>query len=241
MSDTLILDSSKALQDLFYQYTHLPIDGKKIVCPYWMNNLEKGIYGPIGGKGTPEQIADEVIKEAKSENVDLKKMDKESIVLFMKAKKIGIDCSGFVYWMLNSLDLEKKGNGIADDIPGSKGNVVQARANVQMLTDEKVSFPVEKLKDIKVGDMVRLRRGKHVAIILSIKREEGQVREIEYAHSSGGYTKISGVHSAKITIISPNADLKSQNWSELTLEEKSYRESYYPQAGDGVKRLRIWK
>ena len=63
------METSKALQDLFYQYTHLHIGGKEIVCPYWMNNLEKGIYGPIGGKGTPREIEEATTKEAEAENV----------------------------------------------------------------------------------------------------------------------------------------------------------------------------
>lgn len=233
MDINLINETSKALQDLYYKYTHLPIGGKEIVCPYWMNNLEKGIYGPVGGKGTPEQIVEAVVKEAESENVDLERMDEESIILFMKAKKIGIDCSGFVFWMLNTLDIEKGGNGI---------DVDKSRANARMITASEVSFPVEKIEEIKAGDIIRIRRGKHVAIVISLEKDnKGNTRFINYAHSSSNsLTKISGVHCAKIEIINPPKDLREQKWYEETINGLSYGTEIFLQDGDGVKRLKIW-
>ncbi len=233
------METSKALQDLFYHYTHLKIGGKEIVCPYWMNNLEKGIYGPIGGKGTPGEIVEATLKEAKAENINLENLDEEAIILFMKAKKIGVDCSGFVFWMLNSFDLEKGGNGISDDIPSSQGVLIKARANVQMLTDENISVPV-KLAEVKIGDMLRLRRGKHVAIVHKIVSENEKVQEIWYAHSSER-TKVAVVHEAKIVISDQNKEIGDQDWEELTIEGESYRnDAYFGKNGAGLRRLTIW-
>lgn len=234
-------ETSKALQNLFYQYTHLPIGGKEIVCPYWMNNLEKGIYGPIGGKGTPKQIEDVTAAEAEKEKIDLSKMNAEKIVLFMRMKRIGVDCSGFVFWMLNALDLEKGGNGIGDDIPGNRGKVVEYRANARILTDDKVSFPVNSVSEIKPGDIIRMRRGKHVAVILSIFYEKDKIFKLEYAHSSGNvHTKLSGVHKAEINIIDQDRGLELQEWLEEVNQGKKYNQFLFPQEADGVKRLNIW-
>ncbi len=235
-----MIESSKALDALFYKYTHLPIGGKEIVCPYWMNNLEKGIYGPIGGKGTPEEIVLTTNEYAISEKVDLNKMDGEGIDLFMRACKIGVDCSGFVFWMLNEFDLEKGGNGIADNIPGSVGKVIKARASVAMLCKDNVSFVIKKVSDIKVGDIIRLRRGKHVAIITKILKEGDNLLELEYAHSSCR-TAVKGVHTAKIKVVDSLLGIENQNWEELTEEGTSYGKEYYPETGDSVRRLTIWK
>lgn len=233
-------EKSEALEKLFYKYTHLPIGGKEIVCPYWMNNLEKGIYGPIGGKGTPEQIVQVTVDQARAEGVDLTKLDEQGITLFMKAKMIGVDCSGFAFWMLNELDLEKGGDGVADNIPGSQGKIVKARASVAMLCKDEVSFVIEKVSDVKVGDMIRLRRGKHVSIIAKVSGEDDKITEIEYAHSSCR-TQVKGVHIGKIKVVDEQLGLENQNWEELTEEGTSYGKEYRPETGDSIRRLNIWR
>lgn len=235
---TFNVETSCVLRDLFYKYTHLPLGGKEIVCPYWMNNLKEGIFGPYGGKGTPEQIVEATETEAKKAGLNLNKMREEEILAFMKNKKLGVDCSGFVFWMLDALDKEKGGNGIADDFL-STDPLLPSRANVVMLTNEEVVLAVE-LKDIQVGDMIRLNKGKHIAIIMRVVRDLGKVREIEYAHSSAR-TKISGVHNAKIKITNQNKGLEAQKWNELASGVKNYEEAYFfPDIGDGVKRLKTW-
>jgi len=233
------IESSAALDKLFYKYTHLPLGGKEIVCPYWMNDLKLEIFGPYGGKGTPEEIVQATEDEAKKTSLNLEKITKEEIITFMKRKKIGVDCSGFVFWMLDTFDKEKGGNGIADDIPNSIGQFLPSRANVAMLTSEKVSFPMN-IVEAKVGDMIRLDRGRHVAIVMKVVRVKGKVREIEYAHSSSR-TKIPGVHNAKIKIVDQNKGLEEQLWYELASEGKSYGQVYLLSAiGDGLKRLKSW-
>lgn len=234
------VETSGALQDLFNQYTHLPIGGKEIPCPYWMNKIKLGIVGPYGGKATPKQIVETVEYEAKKDNFDLQTATSKEILVFMKNKKIGVDCSGFVFWMLDALDLEKGGDGITDDIPGSVGKFVAARANVVMLTDEKVAKPVE-LEEIKVGDMIQLGGKKHVAIVTKLLKEAGVIKEIEYCHSSS-QTKDSVVHSATIKVADPKLGLKKQDWEEKTKTGENYGISCFKEElGDGLKRLIIWK
>ncbi len=72
--NNLNIHSSAALDDVFYRYTHLHLGGKEVCCPYWVNSLKKGIFGPYGGKGTPEQIAEATVFEAKRAGVDLAKI-----------------------------------------------------------------------------------------------------------------------------------------------------------------------
>lgn len=235
MSDGDRRGTSQALQKLFAKYTHLPLGGKEISCPYWRNDLKRGIFGPGGGKGRPEEIVEITEQEAKKEGLDLGKMNEEEIISFMEKSRIGIDCSGFVFWMMDVLDKEKGGNGITDDIPGCQGKFL-CRANVKMLTSEEVTLPIEKVKDIRVGDIIRLHGGKHVTIVIRVTR----VREIEYAHSSG-LTETSGVHSGRIIINDPEQGLEKQSWQEKTDKGENYGHKYYlTTLGDGVKRLKIW-
>jgi len=232
-------ETSPALQKLFAKYTHLPLGRKEIRCPYWMNNLKRGIFGPGGGKGRPEEIVKITEREAEKAKLDLEKMTNEEIISFMAKSRIGIDCSGFVFWMMDVLDKEKGGNGITDDIPGCQGKFL-CRANVKMLTDQEVALPIEKVKDIKVGDIIRLHGGKHVTIVIRVIRRLGKIREIEYAHSSR-LTETSGVHSGRIIINDPDFSLEKQTWQEKTDNGENYGHKYYlTNLGDGVRRLKIW-
>lgn len=237
------METSKALQDKFYQYTHLSIGGKQIACPYWINSIKRLKYGPGGGKGSPQEIIMHTNSKAKENDIDLNKQSEREIVLFMKKNRIGVDCSGFAFWMLNALDLEKGGNGITDDIPNSRGKIIKIRASTKMLTDEDVSFFVKKINEIKPGDMIRLRGGHHLMVVLEIEKDKDRnTKKIIYAHSSSSLlTTISGVHKESIIIKDSEKSIQEQDWQEQTPDKSNYANNFYPQAGDGIKRLKIWK
>lgn len=238
-----MIETSKALQDIFYSYTHLPIGGKEIVCPYWINNFKKLKYGPGGGKGLPEEIVKQVEDRARADKINLETLSEKEIIGFMKKNRVGIDCSGFVFWLLNALDLEKGGNGIADNIPNSKGRFIKIRASSKMLTDERVSFFIKEINNIQPGDMIRLKGGHHLAIVVDIEKDKDtNIKKIVYAHSSSAfYTVISGVHKESIIIKDVEKSLQEQDWHEQTPDKSNYALQLHPQDGDGVKRLRIWK
>ena len=242
MSENLTIETNKALKDLFYEYTHLSLGGKEIVCPYWMNKLGKVVFGPGGGKGKPKEIIEFTKTEAENKKIDLGKLTADEIISFMKKNRIGIDCSGFVFWLLDALDLEKGGNGISDDIPGSQGKFIKTRASAKMLTNDEVSFSIEQAGQIQPGDMLRFRGGNHLAVVLSTVKENNQIKEIVYGHSSSNaYSEQSGVHEGKILIINPKLSLRQQKWEEKTNNNSSYAQNIWPNKGDGVKRLKIWQ
>ncbi len=233
-----MIETSKVLQDLFFQYTHLPIGEKEIRCPYWRNRLTLGITGPFGGKGRPEQIIEATRLAAKKAAVNLNQMSGEEILAFMKRKKIGVDCSGFVFWLLDSLDKEKGGPGLAEKFPHFPGTLPQRQASAEKLTGESLSTPI-KVDQVRVGDMIRLDGGKHIAIVIKIEKELGKVKEIEYVHSSER-TTIAGVHSGKIKVIDSQKKLEEQEWEETLPDGTSYgREFCREERGDGLKRLKI--
>jgi hypothetical protein len=232
-------ETSVALQNLFQQYSCLPLGGKEIVCPYWMNKLVQGIYGPNGGKGNPEQIVQATVEEAKNAFFDLNKASEEEILAFMRTRRIGVDCSGFVYWMLDAFDREKGGNGLADDIPEANGSFVGSRANVRLLTSKELATRVS-LQDVRVGDMIRTRGGKHIMIVFSIERDDdGNLWKITYAHSSNK-TEITGVHLGVIDIVAPEKTLADQIWQEKNADGDSYLVDFLPEAGDGFYRLLLF-
>jgi len=239
MTNTVIEESS-ALRSLLNEYISLPLGGKKIRCPYWVNRIRLGRIGPYGGKGTPTQIIEASNNCAKKEKVNFDILSEKEIINFLVKNRIGIDCSGFVFWMLDVLDKEKGGNGMLGKIPNSQGRFLQARTNTKTLFREDVTRPVLKINEIKIGDLIRLRGGTHVAIIISIERNKN-VDKIVYTHSSS-LTAINGVHEASINIVDINLPLGKQIWSENAKNNNNYgKESFWEDKGDGVRRLCAWE
>lgn len=233
----IMIESSPTIEKLLDQYLHLDIAGKKVRCPYWRNKIDKRIWGPFGGKGKPEQLVQATLDVAKMQKVNLGDLSIRQIENFMKKNRIGIDCSGLAYWLLDVLDKEKGGNGLEDDIPGAKGRFL-TRASVEMLTNDEVSKQINKISDVKVGDMIRVQEGKHMAVTIRIRKVKDQIKELVYAHSSN-LTKVKGVHTDKILIKNPDGGLENQIWQEKTAKGENYGKKYFwPERRDGVRRLK---
>jgi hypothetical protein len=232
--------SSPILEELLYRFTHLPIGGKEIRCPYWRNQPRKLITGLFGGKGTPAEIIRVTNDVARKQGENLLKMTKRQVGYFMKKNRIGIDCSGFIYQLLDGLDKEKGGDGIGNDVYGVRGRGIR-RTNAYCLTNNRNTIPIRSVKQVRPGDLVRLHRGKHAAVVIRVNRDKrGELRELVYAHSCP-WTKISGVHTGRIIVKNENKGIRVQQWVEKTREGKDYKaEFFFPQKGDGVRRLKIW-
>jgi len=207
------------------QFFNFKVYGKKVIIPYWMNKLVKEIYGPYGGKGIPQEILKATIEAAKSEKINLRNLSSKEIYAFMKKNRIGLDCSGFAYQILNFLDHQKGGDGIENSVVGVDGAGIR-KTDADALTNNINTLSVATYSQIKTGDLLRLDGGGHVAVI--VKNSEN---EIVYAHISGK-TKIEGPHLGKIKIVQKKKGLEEQTWSELT--------NFRPNLGDGIRRLKIW-
>lgn len=224
-----------SLKKFLDSYLNFKIVGKKVTLPYWMNKLEQGIYGPLGGKGTPEKLRELVIESAKESGLGLKKMSGEEIHLFMKEKRLGLDCSGFAYQILNFLDLERGGDGLENSVIGVNGQMGISKTNADTITNADNSFPIEGYQQIKAGDMIRLNGGKHIAVITEVND-----KEIIYIHISA-FTKVKGPHLDRIKIINPELDLGGQEWSEKVSNGANYKDGFFhPNLGDGIRRLKIF-
>lgn len=79
--------------------------------PYF-NNARAGVRFGLrarAGKGTPEEIADEAQLAAFREHLDLAALSPEMRKKFLVEHKLGIDCSGFAYHIL---DAESQARGL---------------------------------------------------------------------------------------------------------------------------------
>lgn len=220
---------SKQALNMIRSYSNLRIGGKKVIAPYYMNLRKKrGELRVMVGKGTPEEIEQEVNVWAQVKGFNLKKADPTQIRDFMMKMDIGIDCSGFVVYVLNEeLDsrglspiwsyLKYKNNSIIDKVRRILRPAENVGANV--LTNEDNCVKIENWNDIEPADLIRA-KGKqknahHVAIITKVEKDEsGKVLVFEYFHSHRFYENECGIRKGKVEITHPKAELKDQKWED---------------------------
>src|SRR3989344_1132631 len=94
----------KVALDTISQYENVP----------YFNNKTLGTRGALKaevGKGSPEDIREEVKNIAIREKINIDNLDKDNLKRFLVDHNIGIDCSGFAYHVLNEESKERgKGN-----------------------------------------------------------------------------------------------------------------------------------
>ena len=161
------------LYTLADEYIHFEIAGKIINVPYTISKEgEKRAIGELssagvtdrfanyGGKGTPSQIRELVIKAAKKEHVNLQKAKPDEIIHFMIGQGIGVDCSGFVYYVLDQYLRKEKKRSLDTLIlryPGILGKIERLvlqknrvrRSSAATLTSHLNTITIDKVKDMK--------------------------------------------------------------------------------------------
>lgn len=216
---------SDRLNQIVKKYETISLNnGQEIPCPYWMNKLRKGrvfIRGQYNGKGSWHEIQKALNEALAKENVR-RVISYEKIQKLAKRHRIGIDCSGFIFRVL-----EHTNPSFKQLFPFGIN-----KTNAKMLTDKHITRLILKAKDIMPGDLIRMMGGKHAAIIL---KNDGRI--ITYVHSATS-TLIRGVHRARIKVAYPQKGLEFQTWEEKTNKKENFGKKYFnPQKGDSIRRL----
>lgn len=229
---------TKKIFNFVKKYEEMDVGGVTINCSYWTNRLKHGqveIRGFLDGKGGAVEIRQELIRRVNLVTADYSfSLTPEFLRKFAKRERIGIDCSGFVFHVLDKL-IRLKYRGCPVPNLSCVFPLGIKRTNADIFTSRKYCLPIKKISDCHLGDMIRIMGGKHVAIILEVSSSY-----IVYAHSSQG-TKIPGVHFGEIKIINENKSLGQQQWLEETRRGENFGKRYFnPKKGDGVYRLKIF-
>jgi len=157
---------SQPAQDLIEQFLHLSVGDSTVHVPYF-NNRRAGQRGALRvsvGKGDVADIKEELKIISLREKVDLRELGEEDITKFIVDHKLGIDCSGLVYYILDA-ELKYRGKGPLKkhiSFPyahGLRKLLTKLRpvenCNVKTLAHEKNSTDVA-LQNITPGDMIIL-------------------------------------------------------------------------------------
>ncbi len=181
-------DYSKILNKAYQQFI-LDVEGKKVAIPYRIN-IPPVEHPARQGKSSPEVILNQLKEDAENEGFDLKTATVEEIRQFMEDHKLGIDCSGFAYRMIEIL-CEELGMGNLQE----NGFDHVGRTNVNALTSPEHAIRIDGFKSAHPGDLIKLVGNDptpHILLVIEV-RDQG----ILYAHSSDG-TEIKGVHMERI-------------------------------------------
>jgi hypothetical protein len=199
------------IQELFSAYAAIPI-------PYYIHTgMKQPFAGRVmKGKGSIDEITKRLYLIKKSgEFTGLS--DKE----ILEKANIGIDCSGFVAWLYEAYSTKHLNKHIWELYKRPTYNPinwllfhidpVESMLNADTLTSLVNCEAIEKVKDIRVMDLVRLNGGRHVVMIYKIYYKDGIVGALDYIHSTSGV----GVCMGKIMVNDPEQSIVQATWVKL--------------------------
>jgi len=233
------------------KYLNLEVGGVYCKIPYIFGSswLE---FWRTGGKGSVKDIKVEAEKLFKLYDLVPSEMTEYERYKFLRSKRVGIDCSGFVYNIYDKVTKEFFGKPLSKYILRYKGIVGELdklifsfkrnrRISSFHLTSDLNSFPIKNIKDIRVGDMIKMKSVDpnigHVAIIYDVNLDKN---EIVYAHSSFK-TKTVGPHLSKIKILDYNLPIDKQEWEEVSSRGENISSNASSEEGLGLRRLKIFE
>jgi len=249
------VDSLPAVvKNVIANYFELPLGGQKVKCPYFMNlKKERAGLRVMIGKGSSEEIVHEAKVWAQLKGVNLNKMSESEIREFLTKRGIGIDCSGFVSYVLDEWfqilgkghiwsNLKYNDNSVFSRFRRRLRPVENIGAN--LLTSELNCTKIQKFGNIKPGDLIRAKgkqdRAHHVAIITDVYfGAKGNIEKFDYVHSHRFYEGENGVRIGSVIITDPKKELKDQDWQDAYKGRNYMLEDLLIDYKDnGIRRLR---
>jgi hypothetical protein len=208
--------------NLIQRYANLKIGPHKVACPYYQNIKGRRNKAVYLGKGLPGEIEHEVKHLFRKNGKDLNKYEPASIRLYMANAGLGIDCSGFVTRIIQSLLNEKHVGSLTKSLkPQSSSPLSLLRHTLRphtnlsadTLTNLVNCIKVRSINDVLPGDLLRLGQS-HLAIVTKIEKSGTKINKIIYYHSTSDYLEKHGVRKGSILITKPGGPLEKEKWDE---------------------------
>ena len=219
----------KKIKKFINGYLHMNILGHDTNCPYWSNKLKDGLVvvrGFLNGKADSQSIRIELekllFKHPKREEI---LSDPAKFRKFAKNHRIGIDCSGLVFRILDNIV------SLSEIFMGGIN-----KTNANTLTSQDYCRRIESAAEAQPADMIRINAGRHVVLIVDVT-----VEIITYIHSSSRLTEAQGVHLGEIRLTDKSKELEYQDFQENTKEGGNFGKKYFhKELGDGIFRLKVF-
>lgn len=232
---------SKQALDVIDGYVHFSIGRTVSSVPYFNNKTSrsKASFRTFNGKGSPEDIREELETIIIKTKIDPAALTGQSIKKLLVNNNIGIECSGFVYHVLEAESLCRKLGSLKKHISfvncnGLIGKIRCAirpleNCDVETFANDKNSLVVSP-KEILPGDIITMTKKmdsserNHILIIREVQYENSLPKLILYSHSiaypeDGLYG--TGVRSGKIEINSLDHPITEAKWTEDNITSDS--------------------
>jgi len=216
------------------QYNHFGIMNAACSVPYYNNKTlrVRGALRTYAGKGSPQDIHEEIESLIRKNHLSAEQVSDEALKKILTDQNIGIDCSGFAYYVLNAESVES-GKGSLDkhlSFVNCTGIISRIRCSlrpiencdVNTLANDRNSRAVP-ISDIHPGDMITMqgdeneRERDHVLIIHQVDYQNFVPVKLFYSHAvaypeDGVYG--SGIKQGTIEIVNANKLLTEAIWTE---------------------------
>lgn len=225
--------SDRALSTI-EQYERFTIAKATCSIPYFNNKVtrSRASLRTLAGKGSPKDIHEEIMGILLKSRVDQSIITDESLKKILTDNNIGIDCSGFAYYILNA-ESESQNKGPLDkhihfvNCHGLFGKMRCAlrpveNCDVSTLAHDKNSKVIP-INELQPGDIITMQGGPenaerdHILVIYQIEYQNFVPTKLHYAHAvayptDGIYG--TGIKKGIIHIVDVTKGIMDQVWSE---------------------------
>ena len=221
------------------QYLHFNVGQASCSIPYFNNKVSRsrGALRAYIGKGSTHDIYDEVVACMVKDHVAVNLVTDESLKMYLTDKNIGMDCSGFAYYILDTESRERKLGQLDKKIhftncKGITGKIRCAlrpveNCDVKTFACEKNSRVID-IKDALPGDIITMTDSAterdHILVIHQIEYQNFIPTNLHYSHTiaypeDGVYN--TGTRQGVIEIFDLNKKITEQNWLENGVKPNS--------------------
>jgi len=235
---------TKSAQDTIDQYLHFKVGSAICSIPYFNNKVTKAraALRSLAGKGSPKEILEEVQSIMVKNHVDTNTLTSESLKKVLTDSNIGIDCSAFAYYILNSESLEIIKTSLKKQIffPNANSLIGKIKCSLRPVENCDVSTfahnknsRVVPLEEIKPGDIITMVGGldgndrNHVLVIYQVDYNADTNNNLKYTPIKIYYTHSvaypedgiygTGIKKGLIEITNLNKNITEQIWTENSL------------------------
>ncbi len=225
---------SKSALNVIDQYLHFKMGSTSCSVPYFNNKtkLSRLALRVNVGKGSPQDISDEVQSLIVKSHIAIDSLTAESLKKILVDQNIGIDCSGFAYYILNAESLDTKKISLKKRLSFVNCRTLFDKirctlrpvenCDVVTLAHDKNSSAIA-IKDIIPGDVIIMLDNRaegerdHILVVHEVEYADSTPTKIRYFHAvaypeDGIYG--TGIKQGEIEITDPNKSITEQSWIE---------------------------
>lgn len=230
ITHTLLPQSMRVLSD----YIDFVFHKAHAHIPYY-NNKTKRVRGTLRvyvGKGNPKDIHDEIEHVLIKSHIKKEVLTDEALLQILIKNNIGIDCSGFVYHVLDQECINRGYSNLSKHIRFVYAtNIIRKikcilkpaqNTDVKTLSHEKNSTQID-LNHVLPGDIITMtdnndeNEHNHILLIHQVESQNGITYKIHYSHAIA-YNEDglngTGVRQGIINITNPSKPIYENEWTE---------------------------